>query len=114
MNHNYSFWAKNPAYEADTDNNPEEVEVKGELSVTSYGYASNGWDDPGEGPEWGVEEIIVNDVLIEPYLEPESKKLNPEWEKWEMIVNNHLANDYDWASAINDAAEDYDQDRYDY
>lgn len=41
-----------------------EIDLDCEIAVESYGYGSNGWDDPGEGPEWYAERIRTAEAGI--------------------------------------------------
>ncbi len=43
-------------------------EITVECEIESWGYASNGWDDPGAGIEWYVDRVMSPDEVIIWYM----------------------------------------------
>lgn len=54
-----------------------------DLEFESLGYPSNGWDDPGSGPEFYIDEVYFEDPPLEGFLPLSDTQLS-----W---LENHIA-----------------------
>jgi len=86
-----------------------DAEFDADISISSVGYPSNGWDDPGEGPEWEIDKIRDHEgnevkYTFLPELIPIHE--NPEWQRLAAIVEDYMENNFDWDGYIPDFYED--------
>lgn len=63
-------------------------ELTFELEFESLGDSGNGWDDPGSGPEFYIDEVYFDDATLEGFL-----PLNSTQENWmtQYIAENEAA-----------------------
>lgn len=86
-----------------------DIGVLFEFEITSWGSSAS-WYDPGDPIEWEIVDIWVGNTHL-PYSPKASPIYNALWQSLADAGQNYIDNNFDWSGALNDAAEDYYDER---